>query len=44
VTIEVDVKNIQYTEDEAELTVSCEVEASPPAQVTTQSPASPLIE
>jgi hypothetical protein len=33
VTIEVDVKNIQYTEDEAELGVTCEVEANPPAQV-----------
>jgi hypothetical protein len=33
VTIEVDVKNIQYTEDEAELAVSCEVEASPEAKV-----------
>jgi hypothetical protein len=29
----VDVKNIQYTEDEAELGVTCEVEANPPAQV-----------
>ncbi len=33
VTIEVDVKNIQYTEDEAELAVTCEVEASPEAKV-----------
>ena len=35
VTIEVDVKNIQYTDDEAELAVTCEVESSPPAQVST---------